>query len=207
MPGRKPNLEITRQVFPADISETCFKVEDVHDEASVKWIVWDYGPMGWIIGGDGLGNPMWVAHSPAWPRRFAKSASISTLSTTKITHCAAKDRADPHILQPLMQTVSRLGTFSRVSFFLIYFLPRLPNPIMQRQLMSLWTFLHLVTNPVSPFDFDHPFSSDDGGVRDRLVTRNMERRDDLPNVPSVENFVRRAFHACESFDLGWTTGY
>ena len=71
---------------------------------------------------------------------------------------------------------------------------------MQRQLVSLWTFLHLATRPVSPFDL--PFPKEVGGVKASLVTRNMQRRDDLPNVPSVENFVRRAFHACEYSPLG-----
>lgn len=96
--------------------------------------------------------------------------------------------------------MSRLGTFSRVSSVFIRFLPRLSSLKMQRQLVSLWTFLHLVTNPVSPFDY--PFSTEVGGARAGLVTSNMQRRDDLPNVPSVENFVRRAFHACGYSTLG-----
>ena len=70
---------------------------------------------------------------------------------------------------------------------------------MQKQLASLWAFFNLVTNSVSPFD--HPFSREVGGVKASLATRDMQRRDDLPNVPSAENFVRRAFHACEYLSL------
>ena len=71
---------------------------------------------------------------------------------------------------------------------------------MQRHFESLWAFLPLVTSPVTAFD--HHISKEVGGVKASLATRNMQRRDDLPNVPSVEDFVRRAFHACEYSTLG-----